>query len=142
MSWVAAAVAAVGAISSMFSANAEARKIKKIGQLNERVIRQETAEEMRRFERESQETIGQSRAAMGASGLSTESKSFSTFLQDQQTEAWRQLSFIRSSGISRAQAARAGANQQASGVRAAGMSSFISGAANAANYASAASSGG
>lgn len=122
----------LGGVVGLFSGFSAARSAKNIGRLNVKNITVETQEEQRRFRRETENVLDTARARMGASGFSSESASFKTFLGAQQAEANKQLSFMRKSAQTRKDLAKAGADSAASQAKWGGITSFIGGVESAA----------
>jgi len=106
---VIAAVAAVAGIASSLDSGKKAKKqAREVGRENARLIREETAEAIRRASAEGAQTVGQTTALLGGTGVRA-SGTATDYLGFMRSEQTRQLDWLERSGESRALAARRGA---------------------------------
>lgn len=118
MSLLAAGVLLVG-VSKLFGAAADrkaARSEIKISKLNAGLIREETAEETRRLEREIAQTEGLASAISASSGVQM-SGSRELVAKDIKQENRAQLDWLKKSGLQREKVVLAGGQLQASQLR-------------------------
>ena len=91
---------------------------RRAGERSAELIEEETAEQIRRTERDFNFTLGQQQSVLGASGVNIQGGTAAAIARDQQREADRQLEWIRRAGYLRqreAKAAARGAARQSAG---------------------------
>lgn len=128
-----AAAAVVSAGASIFggiSANSAAKKSaasqRELGRLNQKYIVSETIEKERRTKAEQQQIQGQTRARIGASGLSG-GATRTNYMQEMAAEHSKQLDWLHKSGYDRATIATWGGNIAADATLASGQASLFGG---------------
>lgn len=128
--WITTAFAAAGTVMQADAAS-DARKQ---GRANQRALQEQTAEESRRLRRQQLETEQRGAAAAAASGTGAGSTSQTSYLDQMRRDHLDELSWLRKSGASRANAARTEGNLAGKQATATALGSAASTASNAYSY--------
>jgi len=130
---VAGVASSAGAASSIIGGINASKKAKAAGKANARLIMAETQEQLRRTERQFDQVYGQTRAMIGASGV-TFSGTPTKYLQDMKTEQGLQLDWLAKSGRMRAKAAKKQGSYIGSSAMSQGIIGGLQGIQSAAGY--------
>ncbi len=133
LEWVAAGATIISGVSSIIGGQKADKKAREAGRANARLIKEETAESIRRAEAQFDRQYGNTVAAIGASGV-TFSGTPTDYLRQMQTEQNKQLAWMEKSGKLRAKAARKQGSYVGSQARAQGMQGGIQAIGGAASY--------
>lgn len=123
---VGAYIGAASAIRSFGSSKKAKKKAKKLAKAQARLARETTAEELRRMDRDFAQLSGESRAAVGASGIRMEG-SPEAHIADMESEFMRQREWTERSGKLAADVARRGGSAAVQQIESSGLSGIISG---------------
>lgn len=128
--WIMTAFAAAGTVMQADAAS-DARKQ---GRANQRVLHEQTAEEVRRLQKQQFETEQRGAAAAAASGTGAGSTSQIAYLDQMRKDHRDELAWLRKSGSSRARAAGMEGRLASKQATAAALGSAASTASNAYSY--------
>lgn len=126
-------LAAIGAGVSIAGGYKASKKAKKAGRYNANLIRQETAEAVRRSKAQLSETLGYTRAAIAASGVQM-SGSAKAYTEAIDIEGRKQIGWIEKAGGLRAKAAKRSGTYIAGQAFSQGLQSGINQGISAFNY--------
>lgn len=108
-----AIIAGAGMLMNSFSTNSAGNKAERTASINANLVMEETTEEMRRVQRDVDQSEGLMSAFSAASGVQT-TGSRGLAMQDTRQENKAQLAWIRKSGIQKANVVKRGGQLQSS----------------------------
>jgi len=124
MVWVMAVVAAAKGINSLVQGNKQAKAAKKAGRESAAIIREQTAEAVRRAERQQKYVMGETTAGIAASGIHM-SGSAKSYRDSMYEEMERNIAWTQRAGDMQAQQALKQGGYAASAAKAQGISGAI-----------------
>lgn len=124
--WIALGTAIIGGIQKKKAAKKGGKEAERLAFREAELIGMETEEELRRMEFQQEQTLGETRASIGASGIqfSGSAKSFLTSMEEQ---FGLERDWLRASGANRADLARQGGSSARRAMEAQGQTALIQG---------------
>ena len=113
-------------IGGLAGSSSSSTKAKKAGKIAANLVREETAEELRRMDRDFAQLEGRAVTSVGASGIHMDGSSLNV-IKDMESEFGRQREWTERSGEMRAKQARSSGNATASNIRYSGLSQAVGG---------------
>lgn len=135
MLWLMAGAALAKGAYDAYQGQEQAKDAEESGRASAALIREETAEEVRRLERENDYVMGRVRALQGASGIQANTGTAKIYRDAMQGEMQREIDWTKRAGESRAKIAHDTGQYTASAAKSRGASSLIGSGIRALSYA-------